>query len=112
LFPIDYLDEVLKEKITLNCFGKSDKTVCSNIVFPSISRPLEFPWKDLQARGLEIRQFRTTPSLCCYTHNKIAILQRNQDELPLFITQVERPQSGKPFTTGDQMLLMLITSIL
>ncbi len=101
LFAIDYLDEMLQEKITLDCVGKSDSTVCTNILFPSIQRPTEVPWTELQSRGLEIRHFQGSTSLCCFTFNKISVLQRNKDQLPLFVFQVQRSKSAKPFTAGD-----------
>lgn len=103
---------MLQEKFTLYCFGKSEATVCTSIVFPSIYKPTEVPLSELQAKGLAIRSFKGSNSLCCYSDNKIAILQRNKDDLPLFVLQVRKSKSAKAFSPSDQMLLMIITSII
>ena len=74
IIPIDFTDELLKEKQTFESISKSDQTQCKNVIFPSIERPTELPPQLLQEKGIEIGHSRELPSLTCISDYRIAVL--------------------------------------
>jgi len=88
IFTIDYTDELLKEKRTYEAIAKSNETLCKHIVFPSITRPSEMPPNLLQDKGIDIRHSRDLPSVACSSDYKLAVLQRSQHFMPLFLLQI------------------------
>lgn len=85
VFTIDFTDELLKEKRTYDAIGKSDETVCKSLILPSINRPSEMSPSYMQSKGLELRQSRDLPSICCISEWRVAVLQRSQQYMPLFM---------------------------
>ena len=72
--PIDFFDQLNKDKATYDSISKSSTAACKQILFPSIDRPTEVPAQLLQEQGLEVIQSKELPSLACVSDYKVAVL--------------------------------------